>query len=467
MPEDKKFESILQHVRTHTFQQLAFDKRAKTNLYVDERVIPSGETIGPGRQKIVTKRPSILVFADDQPDADFSHPCRYLFYDSESGSLHNEVKAQFPPYAAAKQKTFKVFHEPVKLMPLYVMHRLRPYLRCPILLPDGNRFAILFSGMSNVRHVNNLEFLYRTLVDEYAFKPSNIYVLNYDGTLNSQDGVPPSYVGDTTPFRMTITGEGTRSVFETAVDELKPQMKSHDLLFVYTGNHGGWDYTPGSADLCTYPNWDGYHASDMATKLSELPHFRNLLVMMSQCHSGGFNAPILASSTADATSVAASVSEPNSSSVSYDWNYFARDWTSSQAGHDPYNNALASNSDTNGDSSIQAEEAFDYAYANRAPGNDPIFSESSEAGGDITLGQQYIAFYWWHHIILKALERHFGPLPPEQYFKNVHAVQPQLTKLAMELDMNSNRLQEEYRAKVEKIIERQVREQESVRGIAV
>ena len=454
---DQKFESILQTVRTHAFNRLAFDKRSTTNLHLDERIIPAGETIGPRRQQIATRRPSILVFADDQPDKDFSHSCRYLFYDSQTGNFNEEVKAQFPPYVTGKPETLKAFHEPVLLQPKWIIYKKWPVLRVPILLPDGERYAILFSGMSNVRHVNNLEFLYRTLVNEYSFKPANIYALNYDGTLNSQDGVPASWVADGTPFQMKITGQGTRVALDAAIDDVKGRLKAHDLLFLYTGNHGGWDYTPGSADLCTYPNWDGYHAADLAAKLGQLPHIRSLLVMMSQCHSGGFNTPILASSKADATSIAASVSEPNTSSVSYDWNYFARDWTSAQIGHDPYNNSLAYNPDTDGDGVIQAEEAFNYAYVERAPGNDPVFTENSEAGGDITLGQQYVVIYWWRKIVMAAIQKHWH-IPPEEYFNNVHAIEPQLTRLAMELDTQSSRLQEEYRTKVERIVAEQVRE---------
>lgn len=458
---DQKFESILARVRTHAFGQLPFDRRTKTNLHVDERIIAAGETLGPSRQKIAVKRPSILVFADDQPDADFSHNCRYLFYDVETGNLHDEITAQFPPFTA-KRDTFKVFHEPVKLEPSRVLAIPWPQIRLhgPILIPDGNRFAILFSGMSNYRHLNNLEFLYRTLVDDYAFKPENIHVLNFDGTLKSQDGIPPNYAGDHTAFRMKIDGKGTRTDLDAAIDDFKTRIKSHDLLFLYTGNHGGWDNSPNSADLCT---WDPdplqwyrpYHATDLAAKLGQLPRFRDFLVMMSQCHSGGFNQPILASSKADNTSVAASVIEPEVSSITYDFNIFGREWTSAQHGLDPYGHGLAFNPDMDGDGAIQAEEAFYYAYAQRPSGNDPFYRENPEAGGDITLGQHYRVVFWWDKIVVSALRQHLLHLPPEQYFARVHAVQPQLTKLAMELDTHSKQLQEEFAAKVEKLIVQQ------------
>lgn len=452
---DKGFETILQSVRTHAFNQLAFDKRATTNLHLDERIIPAGETIGPRRQQIMARRPSILVFADDQPDRDFSHSCRYLFYEAETGNFHEEVAAQFPPYVGKKPETLKVFHEPVRLMPGLINFKPWPIFRGPILLPDGERYAILFSGMSNVRHVNNLEFLYRTLVNEYSFKPANVVVLNYDGTLNSQDGVPVSWPGDSTGFQMKVTGQGTRTALDSAINNVKGRLNAHDLLFLYTGNHGGWANVPGSADLCTWPNWDGYHATDLASTLGQLPKFRSLLVMMSQCHSGGFNSPILATSKADAMSIAASVIESESSSVCYDWNYFARDWTSAQAGHGPYNDPLAHSADPDGDGKIEAEDAFNYAYSLRQPGNDPIFTESSETGGDIALGQQYRVIYWWPKIVEGAIQKHWN-LPLEQYYRNINAIQPELTKLAMELDANSNRLQEEYQAKVETIVAKHV-----------
>lgn len=445
-----QLDAVLQRIRAHAFGQLPHDARTVTNLHIDERIIPPGETIGPARQKITAPKPSVLVFADDQPMTDYSHRCRYLFYDATSGDLVREAPAQFPPYSAPKP-TFKLFHEPVKLAALRFPVGLKPYHRCPILIPDGQRYAILYSGMSNVRHLNNLEFLYRTLIDHYSFKSANIYVLNYDGTLRSQDGVPPPYVGDGTAYRMHITGPGTRGGLESAIDDVKGRLKSHDTLFLYTGNHGGWDNTPGSADLCTYPSWDGYHAVDLASKISQLPKFRSLLVMMSQCHSGGFNTPIVNASPATSTSVAASVIEAESSSVTYDFNIFAREWTSAQSGHDPYNHGLPANPDSNGNGAIEAQEAFDYAYARRPAGNDPLFTKNA-TGGAIALGQAYTRVSWWCPIIFRAVEKHFPPIPPEEYYARIQAAQPELTRIANELEVQTNKLEHEYAAKVDKAV---------------
>jgi peptidase C13-like protein len=451
--DEQKRDPILERVRAHAYSQLPFEQKGKTNLYLDEKVIQPRKVIGPRRQGIVVKRPSYLVFVDEHPSSDWSHPCRYLFYDEKTGELDSEVRAQFPPYVTAQESTLTAFHEPIPLKTTSTIFHLPIFYRCPVRIPDGQRYAILFSGMSNVRHLNNLEFMYRMLVDDYSFNSKNIYVLNYDGALNCQDGVPASYVGDGTAFRMNIQGAGTRAEFESAIDDVKGRIKARDLLFIYTSNHGGWDNTPGSADLCTYPSWDGYHAADLSSKLGELPHFRNLLVVMSQCHSGGFNSPIISASTADATSVSASVSEPNVSSVSNDWNFFGRDWASAQVGHDPYNNPLAYNPDANGNGIIEAEEAFNYAYAERASGNDPVFSENSEAGGDIALGQQYVTWGWWCRLFYEAVVPYHIHLPPEEYYARLHKIQPHLSKLTSELDKQSNTLRVEYQKKVKAVVE--------------
>jgi len=209
------------------------------------------------------------------------------------------------------------FHEPIAFVENPVLFRPWPVLRCPIIW-ERQRYAILWSGMSNKRHLNDMEFLYRTLIDRYGFRPDHIYAMSYDGSLNTQDGVQTSWPGDGTGYRINLTGEGTRSDFEAAVDELKGRIDSDDLLLVHINNHGGYDGTPGTANFCTYPSWAGYYASDFAAKLGELPKFDKLIAMLEPCHAGGFNAPIIAHSTADATSVASAALEPYNSYVSAD-----------------------------------------------------------------------------------------------------------------------------------------------------
>ena len=78
---------------------------------------------------------------------------------------------------------------------------------------------------------------------------------------------------------------------------------------------------------------------------------------------------------------------------------------------------MAFDADTDGDGRIEAEEAFAYADAVKDPRDTPNFSESSEEGGDITLGQEFVIWWWWWWCDI--FHRLFYPiyikLPPEEY----------------------------------------------------
>ncbi|MBS0423729.1 MAG: hypothetical protein JSR71_04715 [Proteobacteria bacterium] len=87
-------------------------------------------------------------------------------------------------------------------------------------------------------------------------------------------------------------------------------------------------------------------ASDFANTLATLPKHYCMMVMMEQCHAGGFNAPILAKSPATNTSVSSACLELNNSIGGAQFDPFARDWIAAIAGHTLYGGALACNPDT-------------------------------------------------------------------------------------------------------------------------
>jgi hypothetical protein len=53
------------------------------------------------------------------------------------------------------------------------------------------------------------------------------------------------------------------------------------------------DITARNRISCCYPNWDSLGVAAFTNKLAELPRFRCLMVMMEQCHSGGFNSSVI------------------------------------------------------------------------------------------------------------------------------------------------------------------------------
>ncbi len=447
---------ILDRARAHAYSSLTRSPHLKTNLYIDQRVYDAGELIGPHFQQAAVTQPSILVFADDEPLANFAHPCRYMLYDAQTGDFQREIAARFPPYTHKPPETLEPFHESVRFESPAQKFRVRPIRRCPVILPEGNRYAILYAGMSNMRHLNDLEFCYRMLIDRYAFHPHNIFVYSYDGTLNTQDGPAGTWPGDGTPYRIHVNGAGNRAGLESAFGVLKSKLREEDLLFIHTNNHG--DNDSGGSFLCEYPSWGKYYATDCCNQLHALPRYRSLLVMMEQCNSGGFNVPVIESSTARHTSIASAAIATQSSYASPDghWDSFARDWIAAQVGHDPYGAALAHNPDTNGNGVIEADEAFAYALSVQNPSDTPNHQDSRDGGGAISLDQRHHLHWLWCDILHPIMERQVELLGPEassDFEATLRRAAPELQRLLLPMfDRVEADLRKEVGPRVEAIL---------------
>jgi len=444
MPQDS--ERVLNAIQTHAYGHLTTRQRETTNLYIDKQAYAVGDNLGTPIQKIKVDAPSILVFADDLPLANFGHDCRYLLYHTENGSLLREISVRFPPSSAKTGRKLTAFHEPVQFLPRPPLPPIGLRWHCPRFVPKGKRYAILASGCSNARHLNDLEFAYRTLVYEYGFHPQNIYVLNYDGARQVWDTLPATWPGNNTPYVIPVTSACSRAAFQSAFADLAKKLHPDDLLFIHTNNHG--DGMPQPSFMCmplapfspgsgVFPNWEPYYAADFASDLAVLPKYRALMVMMEQCGSGGFNAPIVAKSTATSTSVASACVGTASSYATPDgvWDSFAHDWTAAMAGAYPNGAALASNPDTDGDGVVDAQEAFNYALSVQNPFDSPNFNENAPAAGKVSLAQQY-AFVWtWCWLLRPILEplyaqaQPFPPNPPDpEFYAKLNRIAPELQK---------------------------------------
>ncbi len=428
----KKIDSkILRAIKDGTFRKLSAKRRLTTNLYVLEDVQPAHSEINAGHQKIKFKKPTAVVFVDDEPLANWSHDCRYLLHDADSGKLYKEVKAGFPPYLVNPPDTFNGFHIPVvEQNPLKKIWKLDLGIRFPWRFRKGKRYALLFSGASNNRHTNDLEFLYRQLVDRFYFDEDNITVLNYDGSINYSGWPQPvtSWPGDGTGYTMPVHNAGTKQAFEDSLDALKLKLKQDDLLLIHTNNHGGHDGT--QSYLCTYSGPD-YIASDFANKISELPAFADLIVMMEQCHSGGFNDVVIESSTAERTTFTAACTEGKNSIGGPDFDPFACDWISALAGSDPYGSALISDPDYDSSGKISSREAFAYADDVHHSYDSPVYSAYGVSAGDQHLHQKWRYLFVYREYILKELKLLYKEIgKPIQYRKVMRTrVLPSLIEL--------------------------------------
>ena len=442
----------LDAIRSRVVNGLSWTAAEKTNLYMESRVLKRGESVLAYKQRIPLRRNTIMVFADENPELNWAHPCKYLLHDAKTGELYKEVDAKFPPYMMVDlPKSYKAFHEPVSIRDAGLRYPILPRLRCPIRWTGGTRYAVLFAGGANNRHTNDMEFLYRTLVDLYGFNASNIYVLNYDGSINYNGDPKPvgNWPGDGTAYRMPVHGQGTKAALDSVFNTLKTRLSKSDLLLVHTNNHGGHNGT--ESYLCTYSGAD-YLASAFAAKLGTLPKFECLMVMMEQCHSGGFNSPILAQSPATYTSVSSACEELRSSIGGAQFDPFARDWIAAMTGNTPSGGALASNPDTDGSGKVSAAEAHDYADAVKHSYDTPVYSQSSALAGDCHLGRRWYVWRFYCRILLEKLYPYYERWPrPEFYEVLHHKLMPELREIEAKLQHVSDAQEKELGEVLERI----------------
>lgn len=360
-----------------------------TNLYVNVEEIPANQRIIAGPQVLSIPRRTAFVLADLAPQYNWGHPCQHMLFDADTGELYESVEAQFPPveYYVNREK-FESIAAPVKPINVVGDRILRagpiPALTNALTNARGNRYAILFSGMSDNRHVNDLEFLYRTLIDIYGFNTANIQVLNENGALHYAGASSPvgNWPGDNTSYRMPVHGQGSATGIRDAIRNLRTILDEGDFLFIHTNNHGGGPPNDPESYLCCYPNWDSYDASDFAAELAALPMYDVLMIMMEQCHSGGFMTPVINNSTAKWTHFSAACREDKNSMGGANFDPFAYDWIAAVTGQYASGSALSQTVDTNNDGRISAVEAHSYAEAVKVAGDTPVSSDSPAGRGN-------------------------------------------------------------------------------------
>jgi hypothetical protein len=256
------------------------------------------------------------------------------------------------------------------------------------------RYAILFSGMSLRRHVNGLEFCYRTLLDHLGFANDNIRVLNYDGSLRAfgdPEGEPPGvWPGDGTPYRIVVNAEGSRAAFRDALGAIGEKLTANDQLFINTTGHGGHHGHGRGPDLITFPYCERFRCRDFCADLATLPPHRSLVVLMSQCFSGGFKQAVVDASRAASTFVAAATAEHRPSFMSFEdrnWDSFQRNWIAALAGRDVNGAAIEVEAGRANRGRISVGEAFTYASTcpGRSPYDSPECAARPRSAGEMTL----------------------------------------------------------------------------------
>ncbi|MEO8804800.1 MAG: C13 family peptidase [Burkholderiaceae bacterium] len=408
----------------HAFATLTPQTAAVHHLGVVPHLLRKGETLKLVDRKIKVPADAVLVFEDQMPGANFGHPCRYLFHSPTDGSLIHTVEANFPPEVADASLLPSYFHEPLAQLRerpnIYAQYDWARATHYPWLV-DDNRFALLWtSQISNRRHVEDTEFAYRILRHKFGFPASKIYVLCYNGTIDSTDfhgANMATWVGDGTAYQMQITGSATKAHLQSTLTTISNRMNADSLLFVHTNNHGS------QTGLCV-DNSAVVTPSEWSTMLDGMKSFGTLVVTMEQCYSGAFLQPTLDHSKASRTSFASAVPANKVSAGDSHFDQWARTWFEAVNGATAYGASLAHNPDTNASGRVSVKEAFNYSdtyeYANSY--DDPQYGDSPAGCGlhiylnkSPTLADILRELLSRYRLIERQIVRHPIPDPPPEW----------------------------------------------------
>lgn len=449
-------------VQKHAQESLAAPKRLTTNLYIDQRELRRGDRIGPEFEQLVLEQPTVLVFADEAPTANFAHDCNYLLYDAHGRPLR-QIEAKFPPYDLLPGGTLRPFYQPVPVAPQTISGPKPPAPPCPAIPSVGRRYAVLFAGACEVHHVNDLELFYRTLTLRYQFAPEDVFVLVHNGRKEASGGMFSDGMGalrrfpvDNSLFQIEPFGAGTRAKMREVFEKLSDVIQPQDLLFVHTNGHGGNSLL--GTFVGTYaPTGTGrYMTTDLADDLQLFKDknkpYRALLAMMQQCHSGGFEQTVLNGSNATETSACWAAAPTEWSWWSYDRNFtqFGLSWITAQ--RTQLLNGTPVPSDKNDDGTVEASEAFSYAYQNRHPEDSP--SEANQNGGqNIAFGTPTPVDAQWCEIVSPVMAEYWRDLSEPEFYERLHRALPRLRAEVLPLiEANARSLKKELSPTVQRIL---------------
>jgi hypothetical protein len=418
--------------------RLSPQERAGSNLYIDPDVLDPGSVLGPAFQQVIIKRPSVLVFQDDDPRANFGHRCSWLLFDAENGDPLHQIPSQAPPYNFKEFDRLAIYYEAVKPRDL-VAHGLasdaapRSALAAGAPTPSAaegcgegpvvgaakaspqappaatsQRFAILFAGDCNKRHVNDLELSYRML-QKYGFKPENIRVLLADGRTDGplfQDPDDqtkirhwPGSPHDDPTFHIKVDARGTREKLHDALIEIGTLMGANDTLFIHTEGHGYHEdgdlnenaFLAGFSPVIENAQ---YFARDLKNDLASFPNpYGSLIVLMNQCFADAFTDSILSGANGKAAktfiSCGSHADQTTHATNDQKWCYFSLNWMQAMVDHLIGDGPppLPSEPEKNADGTIPVLSAFQWANKATIPHvpERPVSGESSTAAEVITL----------------------------------------------------------------------------------
>lgn len=353
-----------------------------------------------------------LFFIDDAPMESWAHPCRYVVVDAAGGVSVQEALG--PP--SALETWAKVAGSVVPAAPAGP-GRFTSQIASSMLPPcqeSGHCYAVIISGGANAwnnwpRYYSDVQFMYKTLVNDYGYLDDHIIVLMSDGTnpaddIHTQtdpdpdhDPVIPELYGNSDP---DLDGDGdddvgfsaSRANIATVFSDLQARLGDGDHLFIFTTDHGGPENDPQVGTNVVMNLWGETIRDDQFdTELAKISTDVPIMVTMEQCYSGGFVDDVIPSVPLSSGQERVIATAANAYESSYG-DAFSKAWIAGVAGHTVGGSSVDADADNDG--TVSLREAFDYAVANdpyAASGDEhPQYSETpASIGSTLALSSCY------------------------------------------------------------------------------
>ncbi len=348
-------------------------------IFVSRETLPEGTVITNYKGPFYAlQQAQWFVMIDDHPGANWEHPCRYVFVDPETGEcqfieatsppsmLKDMIRFQGPdPFGGENRKGGQSSD--------VNMQSRSPEHLWAVILSGGYD-----SGNNHVRYWNDCSEIYKTLVNVYGYLDSQIIVAISDG-LNP--AVDQSNGQNSDP---DLDGDGDDDIMypclyadvDSIFANLAATLTSTDSLFIFTTDHGSGQYgVPGQPVCMNLWNagelWD-YQLASMLEPIN----CRGMIITMEPCFSGGFVNDIIGMS-----STVPRVISTGANDMEYSWamgpdyiyDTYVFHWTAAVRWMDAY--GVPVDADTNSDTKITMDEAYNYALSMDTDDEHPQYGE--------------------------------------------------------------------------------------------
>jgi hypothetical protein len=229
-------------------------------------------------------------------------------------------------------------------------------------------YAILYNGSSDYYiYMNNLKFMFRTLINDFGYTKDNIVVLSVDGGYYDLDGV----------YGSDIDLPATRTNLDSIFTVLEDIVTDGDVFFFYATDHGvkaadtpHSDCTDAALDVYSgYNIWEE-NLTEYIDRLDTETRSISKILLLCTCFAGGMIPEL---SALDYPLMICTASRPCEKSyhryapcdtfTSCDYSAYTYYWMGALHGSSP-DGTLMMNADYNNDGNVTISEAARFAKAN-------------------------------------------------------------------------------------------------------